>query len=201
MKNKVSYVYFDIGGVFFDWKQALAQLARHLGTTEEAFWNTFVELDAMVLDGTMSTQQLWREYKKRYPNAEDIDEFLVWWTDRFEPYHETHKLVHDVIKKYRVGLITNIYPDAYPQMLQKGHVPDLPYEVVVESCRVGSSKPDDKIFIHAEEQANVPPTEIFFIDDSQRNITAANARGWQGFLFNEDDTAAAAKEIRRLLDV
>lgn len=64
MKNKVSYIYFDIGGVFFNWRKTVAQLANHLDVDEKTFWNVFVELDEGVCAGRMSAQNLWREYKR-----------------------------------------------------------------------------------------------------------------------------------------
>jgi putative hydrolase of the HAD superfamily len=45
---------------------------------------------------------------------------------------------------------------------------------------LGVNKPDDRIYIAAEEGLRLQPSELFFFDDLAVNVAAAQQRGWQG---------------------
>jgi HAD superfamily hydrolase (TIGR01509 family) len=45
---------------------------------------------------------------------------------------------------------------------------------------LGVNKPDDRIYIAAEEGLRMQPSELFFFDDLAVNVAAAQQRGWQG---------------------
>ena len=60
----------------------------------------------------------------------------------------------------------------------------------VVSCEEGVIKPEAEIYNLLTERYNLDPSETLFIDDRKANIDAAEALGWQGYLF----TTAKAKE-------
>lgn len=45
-------------------------------------------------------------------------------------------------------------------------------------------KPDPRIYEMVEEDCGLPPESLLFADDRADNIAAAEARGWQGHLFD-----------------
>ena len=51
------------------------------------------------------------------------------------------------------------------------------------SGHLGMIKPDPAIYAHVERALDLLPDTLFFTDDRQENIAAANARGWQTHLF------------------
>ena len=51
------------------------------------------------------------------------------------------------------------------------------------SCRMKLMKPSRAIFDAAAAEIGLPPEEILFIDDSQRNVDGALAAGWQAALY------------------
>jgi len=55
----------------------------------------------------------------------------------------------------------------------------------VFSSRVGVIKPDPAIFALAQQRLGLAPAATLFIDDSQRNVAAARAAGWQALHFTE----------------
>ena len=51
------------------------------------------------------------------------------------------------------------------------------------SCRMKLMKPGREIFDAVAAEIGVPPAEILFVDDSQKNVDGARAAGWQAALY------------------
>jgi HAD superfamily hydrolase (TIGR01509 family) len=66
-------------------------------------------------------------------------------------------------------------------------------DVIVYSHEVGLAKPDPAIYKLTEEQLDVAPHEIVFVDDHRPHVEAATACGWQGVLHR--DTAETIQTI------
>ena len=56
---------------------------------------------------------------------------------------------------------------------------------IFASGPLGVKKPDGRFFAAIEEWSGLPPADILLIDDAQKNIHAASARGWQTFHFTD----------------
>ena len=52
------------------------------------------------------------------------------------------------------------------------------------SGQMAMAKPDAAIYAAVEADCGLPPASLLFIDDRADNIAAAEARGWQGHLFD-----------------
>lgn len=61
-----------------------------------------------------------------------------------------------------------------------------PFEVVVDSCRVGARKPDVEIFRIAEDAIGVPASDCILVDDLAENCAAARACGWAAVHYRAD---------------
>ena len=81
---------------------------------------------------------------------------------------------------------------------------DALFDVVVDSCEVGTRKPEPEIYELTRTQLGLPHDALFFVDDLGVNLKTARALGWQTLRY--DDTArvlavleavAAAKPERR----
>ncbi len=57
---------------------------------------------------------------------------------------------------------------------------------IFASGSLGIRKPDAGFFEAIERWSGLPPQEILLIDDSDQNIAAARARGWQVFHFTDE---------------
>lgn len=60
-------------------------------------------------------------------------------------------------------------------------------------------KPDPEIYAMVEDDCGLAPESLLFADDRPENITAAEARGWQGHLFETPQGWAADLVARGLL--
>lgn len=62
------------------------------------------------------------------------------------------------------------------------------------SSRMKMLKPAREIFDAAAAEIGLPPEEILFIDDSQRNVDGARAAGWQAALYEQGTDLGACIE-------
>ncbi len=53
------------------------------------------------------------------------------------------------------------------------------------SSRMKMMKPSREIFEAAAAEIGLPPEEILFVDDSQRNVDGARSAGWQAVLYRQ----------------
>lgn len=76
-----------------------------------------------------------------------------------------------------------MYPGMLEAIRQKGLLPNIAWEVVVDSSEVGFCKPNSEIYELAQDRAGVKPEEILFVDNTRENIEAAKRLGWQAVLY------------------
>src|SRR5579884_1159456 len=175
-KSGVSFVYFDVNGclVYF-YQRAFDKLALDTGarldTVESAFWH----YNDQVCRGEMSMSDFNTEMAKRLGVSK------ISWQDYYlqtiEPIREMQELLEWAGERYKVGLMTNIFPGLLSSMRRNKQLPILNYDAVIDSSEVAAIKPEQKIYQIAQERAGVPPGEILLIDDDRVNLMAAERLG------------------------
>ena len=95
---------------------------------------------------------------------------------------ETQKLMKDLSAKgIKICLLSNItadLEDIVPQNVDK--------DKRFLSYELGMIKPDAKIYQHVLKQLKAAPQETLFIDDLEENISAAQALGMNGIIFERE---------------
>lgn len=84
--------------------------------------------------------------------------------------------------KYRLGLLSNSHAEEIRPILNHHDFIALFDEVII-SAEVELAKPDPEIFTLALKLLNVLPEETIFVDDSKRNIEAAELIGITGIWY------------------
>jgi FMN phosphatase YigB (HAD superfamily) len=91
----------------------------------------------------------------------------------------------------------------YPGMLEliklKGLLPDVDWDIVVDSSIEGVRKPQEKIFELSEQRAKVRSEQILFIENTQRHIDAAKQRGWNTFLYDPGSLEKSNKDLEAVV--
>ncbi|TKR80587.1 hypothetical protein L596_014640 [Steinernema carpocapsae] len=75
------------------------------------------------------------------------------------------------------------------------------FDVVVESCVEGCSKPDSKIYKITLERLGVKAKECVFVDDLKENCDAAEALGMTAVLVEKGKSNEAVEQIGSLIGV
>ena len=196
-KTGVRFVYFDVNGVlvrFFH--RAFTNITHDTGARADLAENLFWRNNDAVCRGNMSLEELNEAFNKEL-NTENFD-WKSYYLKSVEPMPEIKEFVEWCAKYYEVGLLSNTAPGFLDEMRSSGLIPDVNYDTVVDSSKVGAIKPEPKIYDVAQELAAAEPGEILLIDNERPNLTAADRAGWQVLSFDDfqpGESIAHAKEI------
>lgn len=197
-KSGVSFVYFDVNGClvrFFH--AAFTKLSHETGMPSDVIESAFWHHNDSVCRGDMSLQQF-NDTMGQLVGVQGLN-WLNYYLDAIEPIEEMRELVQWAAQHYRIGLLTNIMPGFLTVMADKGIIPKVPYDIIVDSSVVGSIKPEPGIYEVAEAKCGVSGSEILFIDDSRTNLMAAEHRGWKVLWFNDYDPLESVSRIKTAL--
>lgn len=198
-KSGVRFIYFDINGClvrFFH--RAFSAIAADTGLSPDAIETAFWQYNDAVCTGKMSIA----EFNKAF--AKDLGQPHVDWQNYYlgavDPILEMHELVRWAAQNYRIGLLSNIGSGFIDEMLKAGLLPDIAYDAIVDSSKVGVIKPDPKIYEIAESMAGVQSNEILLVDDTRANLMPAQRAGWHVMWFNDYDSVEATERVRTALE-
>ncbi len=203
--SMISFVYFDLGGVVIDDFSGNAkwnELKRELGVTKETnagFEDIWARYEAEIcLDRDVQTLVpiLTKELKVTLP----IDYSLLrGFTNRFYANPFIWPVLKYVQKRSRLGLLTNMYPGMFTAIQKRKILPNVTWNVVIDSSIELLQKPDERVFALAEARAGVPAAEILFVDNGAEHIQAAEALGWQTFFYDASDHQASSKALQQFM--
>lgn len=191
----VSFVYFDINGClvrFFH--RAFTELSLLSGAPADVVETAFWHYNDRVCRGDMTMDQFNAALAKELGTAE-VD-WIDYYMEAIEPIPVMHEIASWAGDHYRIGLLTNIMPGFIEVMRKRGLIPDLRYDVIIDSSEVGAIKPEAKIFEIATKKAGVPPSEILLVDDERPNLMAAEKQGWHVLWFDDYRPDESADKVR-----
>ncbi len=199
--DKIKFIYFDIGGVMNDWKNAFKTATKKFSIPLDQFQVLWNEVDDDITRGRITSQEMWKKAVKRFglKNADDYN-FVESWMGDYKPRKEVHELAKRLSTKYKIGLISNLYEGMYPRLIELGIVANLDYSAIVLSNETGLRKPEKEIYKLATKKAAIKPEEILLVDDRQDFVEGAKKFGWQGFWFNDKDVKGSVRKLEIMLD-
>ncbi|HSX00164.1 MAG TPA: HAD-IA family hydrolase [Patescibacteria group bacterium] len=198
-RSGVSFVYFDINGCLVRFFHgAFMRLSRETGTSPDIVEMIFWHYNDLVCRGEMDMEGFNRKMAAEL-HTDPID-WLQYYLEAVEPIPVMHELVRWAAERYRVGLLTNIMPGFVDALIQKQLIPNLPYEVIIDSSKVKAIKPESKIYTIATERAHCPASEILLVDDSRINLMAAEKHGWHVLWFDDYRPDESATLVRGSLN-
>lgn len=205
LMNKIKFVYFDVGGVLvvdFTNTNKMAELKKDLGvtaSTEEAFeavWQKYRNRICLDCDVDKIMPELQEKTGLLFPNDYSMLKDFV---GRFEQNPSIWPILNLVKQKAKIGLLTNQYPRMLKEIENSNLIPHISWDAIVDSSAVGYQKPEEKIFEIAEKESGVKPEEILFVDNLARNTEAASKRGWQVFVYDDQNMESASGELLKIL--
>ena len=198
-KNGISFLYLDINGCLIRFFQAaFTALAHKTGAPSDVIESVFWHYNDAVCRGEMSLQDFNAELERQLKFA-PID-WTAYYLEAVQPIEEMRELVAWASRHYRIGLLSNIMPNTIPALIAKNLIPDVAYDVIVDSSVVGAIKPEQAIYATAERMAGVTPQQILFVDDSRTNLMAAERQGWKVLWFDDFEPAQSVEKIRHTLE-
>lgn len=198
-KSGVRFVYFDVNGCLVHFfHHAFVRLAQETGVSADMIETVFWYYNDDVCRGTMSMSDFNKELAQRI-GVPSVD-WEAYYLEAVQATPGMDELVRWTATHYHVGLLTNIMPGFVLAMRGRGLLPNVEYDVIIDSSEVGSIKPEERIFQVATERAQVAPEEILLIDDDRSNIMTADKLGWNVLWCDDMDPAATIARIRDSLE-
>jgi FMN phosphatase YigB (HAD superfamily)/DNA-binding XRE family transcriptional regulator len=197
-RTGVRFVYFDVNGVlvrFFH--RAFTQITDDTGARADLAENLFWRHNDALCRGQLSLQELNEIFDKGL-NTQGFN-WENYYMGSVEPMPEMKEFVDWCAEHYSVGLLSNTAPGFLDEMRSRQLIPDLKYDAIADSSKIGAVKPEPKIFEAAQELAGVEPNEILLIDNERPNLTAADKAGWQVLSFDDFDPAGGIAQAREIL--
>lgn len=194
----ISFVYFDINGCLVRFYQrAFTELSEATDVSADIIETTFWHYNDQVCRGDMTMEEFNTVFAKALgiPSVNWIEYYLA----AIDPIPVMQDLVTWAAQGYRVGLLTNIMPGFITAMRGRKLIPDIPYDVIIDSSEVGAIKPEAAIYELATKKAGVAGDEILFIDDSRMNLMAAEKQGWRVLWFDDYRPDESVQRIRESL--
>jgi 2-haloacid dehalogenase len=185
--NQISTIIFDFGDVLVEWK--FHNLYRKVFATEAEI-ELFLETTGVRemnrrFDGGYSFEEGLAELSAAHPEyARELEWFNTRWDEARGPLNEPMIALMRSLKQkgYALFGLSNWSRVKFDTV--KHELPFLPLlDDYIISGDVGVTKPDALIYQMLLERIGKPAGECIFIDDSQENITAAEALGIHGILF------------------
>lgn len=121
----------------------------------------------------------------------------LWFKTYNKAFHENKELYSYAFKLkkkgYKIGILSNQW-----YMSKKALVTpkSKKFDIMIISCDVGVKKPDKQIYLHLLKKIKIPPKNIVFIDNLQRNLDPAKKLGMHTILFKNNQQTL--KELKKL---
>jgi FMN phosphatase YigB (HAD superfamily)/DNA-binding XRE family transcriptional regulator len=198
-KSGISFVYFDINGCLVRfYHRAFTRLAEVSGAPADVIETTFWHYNDDVCRGDMTMD----EFNAAFAHAIGVDkvDWIQYYLEAIEPIEEMHDVVRWAAANYRVGLLTNIMPGFVDVMIKQGILPNVKYDVIVDSSVVNAIKPEARIYEVATKNAGCDASEILLVDDARTNLMAAEKQGWHVLWFDDYRPDESIKRIKDSLE-
>lgn len=194
-KSGISFVYFDINGCLVRfYHRAFTRLAEVSGAPADVIETAFWHHNDEVCRGDMTMD----EFNKAFAKSLGLEKlnWIEYYLETVEPIDEMHDLVTWASQNYRIGLLTNTMPGFIDAMRERGLLPNVQYDAIIDSSEVNAIKPEAKIYDIATKKADCPGSEILLIDDARTNLMAAEKQGWHVLWFDDYNPGESIKRIQ-----
>ena len=201
----IKFVYFDVGGVVvkdFSGTNKWNELKNGMGikpNQEVVFDEIFDIYEPEVCIGRDVETLIPLLNTKLYLSLPENYSFLLDFVNRFERNESIWPIIKRIKERYKVGLLTNMYPNMLNQIYKADLMPDTKWDVIIDSSIEKVRKPQIEMFKLAEDRSGFKGEEILFIENGKKHIEAANEFGWQTFLYDPSFTVESNKSLEEML--
>ncbi|MBS1724359.1 MAG: HAD-IA family hydrolase [Armatimonadetes bacterium] len=199
MKPKV--VCFDLGGVLVDVCHTWDQVWRHMDEQpHRALTGPLTRF--LPFDRYQAGQISGKQYLAELAEAAGMDEDWAMQA-HFAILREEIPGVSSLVNEAKsaglgTGCLSNTNELHWPFLTDPDRYPTIAgLEHKVASHRVKADKPNAEIYAHFEKLARIRPDQIVYFDDVQDYVSAAQDRGWHGYVIDRNMETAA--QMRRHL--
>ncbi|MFZ2970923.1 MAG: HAD family hydrolase [Minisyncoccia bacterium] len=206
MNDNIKFIYLDIGGVVvFDFSKTnnWIEMTEALGVNEfnrKKFDNIFSEFEPKICVNKKTLGEFIdavnNELKLKIPKDYSmLDDFV----NRFESNTSINPILVRLSKNYKLGLLTNMYPGMLDKIRARKILPEVKWDIIIDSSVVGCIKPQGNIYELAEKKVNLSPKNILFIENTITHINTAKKRGWKTLLYDPANISGSNLALEKML--
>lgn len=208
MGSDISFVYFDIGGVVildFSGTDKWMKLKRELGVSAvrdkefEAFWDKYEPEVNAGRDVETMLPLIKEKFGSKLPHGFSF--LMDGFVNRFTVNRSIWPVIDEIHSGHKVGLLTNMYLHMYEAIKRRGLLPNVTWDVIIDSSVEGIIKPGPAIFKLAEQKAGAKGKQILFVDNTTVNVNAAKAFGWETFLYDPVKPEESSNKLLTLFKI
>ncbi len=194
----INFVYFDVNGCLVKfYEHAFMLLANDFMVSPDIIETFFWRYNDLCCNGTITLEEFNQKLAiLLHQDSIDWSDYYLKAVTKVDIMQQTLLKIAD---NYRVGLLTNSMPGLLDKMLANNILPNINYDVIIDSSKVKLIKPETKIFQLATEKAKFNSQQILFIDDTKPNLVAAQQYGWKVEWFDYTDPIASTELIDKTL--
>ena len=206
MKNNIKFIYFDVGGAAIrdfsgtnKWEELKVELGILQDKSQE--FEDIYDLYQDEINTTREIDSLIPIYKEKFgiKLPESYSLLVDGFVKRFEKNLDILPVIEIAKSKYKIGLLTNMYPNMLAEIRKAGLLPNIEFDQIIDSSIEKVQKPYKEIYELAEKRSGFKGSEILFIDNSQKNLDGAKELGWQTFLYDPIDTKQSSDNLSRII--
>ena len=119
------------------------------------------------------------------------------WIDSFGFREEMLSVIKQIKKSYKTALLTNEIQDWTEEAIKKYSL-ETYFACIVPSYQAKAAKPDPKIFHYLLKKLDLTAEECVFIDDQEKNTSAAIKMGFNTILFVSIDQVQKELKVLRI---
>ncbi|MBI4163267.1 MAG: HAD family phosphatase [Candidatus Aenigmarchaeota archaeon] len=191
----------DLGNVIvpFDWSVFCRSFSKYCNLSEQ-------EIKVMVIDsnlkdryekGKITSGEFYKQVKKITKSDISYRKFCYIWSNIFTVNRPLVDLLNKLRKSYNLFLLSNTNEIHFRHMRKRLKVLSQ-FKGFILSYKVGSTKPDLRIFLEAVKSAKCKPEECVYIDDIKEYSDVASRVGMRGINYK---TASQLQRELRILGV
>jgi putative hydrolase of the HAD superfamily len=186
----IQVILFDIGGVFFKWKDRwlFGNIANRFGLPEQRLADECKKELPNLRLGKISEKEMWQRIGRQINSKElsNVKDSLI--HDFFKSKINIDDSIFAVIKQLqkkniKMGILSNTASVMHSAVEELADMSCFDYQFL--SCEIGMEKPDKAIFEHVTEKLSHPKDEILFVDDRLSNVNAAKNFGMKAIHFTD----------------
>ncbi len=204
--SKISFVYFDVGGVGvidFTANNGRQEMLQYIGVPRERateFNTLFDELEVQSSRGInidSFKQELVRKFNLILPKKFSFRTYLA---DHLVANPSIWPVIEEVKARCKIGLLTDMYPGLLDNINERGLLPSIVWDVIIDSSVEKFQKPDQELYVLAQAHTNMPAHKILFVDNLQQNLDPAVEMGWQTFLYDPKNPKQSSQDLLKFID-